>query len=63
MLIFNILAMVMNHLNYAGKYEGSYAAPTDTNPRPRHGRRQATRPAAPHTSSSVSLADDAPVAR
>jgi hypothetical protein len=34
MLIFHIHAMIMNHLVYAGRYEGTYEAHPDMHTRP-----------------------------
>jgi hypothetical protein len=35
MLIFQILAMIVNHLNYAAKYDGTYEEHAATRPRRR----------------------------
>ena len=32
MLIFQILAMIVNHLNYAAKYEGTYEGTDEADP-------------------------------
>ena len=34
MLIFQILAMIVNHLNYAARYEGTYEGAPEADPEP-----------------------------
>jgi hypothetical protein len=63
MLIFQIFAMIVNHLNYAAKYEGTYEGTDEADPEtPASPRRRRDEP---HGSSpwSLPVTNDSRVAR